>query len=65
MVNYLYDPEAIEANHEVFVRSGQVARSAAVDALLTPAALARLATSRLARLPRLLGGEEKPVPRPA
>ena len=35
MVNYLYDPEAIEANHEVFVRSGQVARSAAVDALLT------------------------------
>jgi malonyl-CoA decarboxylase len=34
MVNYLYDPESIERNHEVFVRSGQVARSAAVEALL-------------------------------
>ena len=35
MVNYLYDPEQIEANHEAFVR-GTVARSAAVDALLAP-----------------------------
>ena len=34
MVNYLYDPEAIEANHEAFVRNGTVARSAEVDALL-------------------------------
>jgi malonyl-CoA decarboxylase len=33
MVNYLYDPEQIEANHEAFVR-GKVVRSAAVDALL-------------------------------
>ncbi len=33
MVNYLYDPEQIEANHEAFVR-GAVVRSAAVDALL-------------------------------
>ena len=33
MVNYLYDPEQIEANHEAFVR-GTVVRSAAVDALL-------------------------------
>lgn len=33
MVNYLYNPEQIEANHEAFVR-GIVARSAAVDALL-------------------------------
>ena len=33
MVNYLYDPEQIEANHEAFVR-GTIVRSAAVDALL-------------------------------
>ncbi len=37
MVNYLYDPERIEANHEAFVR-GTVVRSASVDVLLgTPA----------------------------
>jgi malonyl-CoA decarboxylase len=33
MVNYLYDPEQIEANHEAFVR-GTIVRSAAVDTLL-------------------------------
>ncbi len=33
MVNYLYDPDQIEANHEAFVR-GAVVRSAAVDALM-------------------------------
>ena len=33
MVNYLYDPEQIETNHEAFVR-GTVVRSAAVEALL-------------------------------
>jgi len=33
MVNYLYDPDEIEANHEAFVR-GMVVRSAAVDALV-------------------------------
>jgi len=32
MVNYLYDPEQIEANHEAFVR-GAIVRSAAVDGL--------------------------------
>ena len=32
MVNYLYDPDEIEANHEAFVR-GMVVRSATVDAL--------------------------------
>ena len=31
MVNYLYDPEAIEARHGAFVRDGTVARSSAVD----------------------------------
>ena len=35
MVNYLYDPGSIEANHEAFVNTGHVARSAAVDALAT------------------------------
>ena len=37
MVNYLYDPDRIEANHEAFVR-GTVVRSAAVNALLGTAA---------------------------
>jgi malonyl-CoA decarboxylase len=36
MVNYLYDPLSIEANHEGFVRDGIVARSDAVEKLLTP-----------------------------
>jgi malonyl-CoA decarboxylase len=38
MVNYLYDPDAIEANHEAFVRTGTVVRSTQVDALLSPPA---------------------------
>ncbi len=37
MVNYLYEPDQIEANHEAFVR-GAVVRSAAVDVLLNPVA---------------------------
>ncbi len=37
MVNYLYDPDQIEANHEAFVR-GAVVRSAAVDALMVASA---------------------------
>ena len=36
MVNYLYDPDTIEANHEAFATAGVVARSAVVDALLLP-----------------------------
>ncbi len=36
MVNYLYDPDQIEASHEAFVR-GMVVRSAAVDALIAAA----------------------------
>src|SRR5580692_1895286 len=35
MVNYLYDIETIESNHEAFVHDGTIARSADVDALLT------------------------------
>jgi malonyl-CoA decarboxylase len=34
MVNYLYDIETIESNHEAFVNNGTVMRSADVDALL-------------------------------
>jgi len=34
MVNYLYDHDSIEANHEAFVHDGAIARSADVDALL-------------------------------
>jgi malonyl-CoA decarboxylase len=34
MVNYLYDLETIESNHEAFVNDGTVMRSADVDALL-------------------------------
>ncbi len=34
MVNYLYDPDSIEANHEVFVRDGYVVRSPSVEALV-------------------------------
>ena len=37
MVNYLYDPATIEANHEAFVKKGSVIRSAAIEALLAPA----------------------------
>ncbi|WP_284259455.1 malonyl-CoA decarboxylase [Acidocella aquatica] len=47
MVNYLYDPATIEANHEAFTKEGVVACSAAVTALLTPAA-AVLAVPKLA-----------------
>ncbi|MBP0445771.1 malonyl-CoA decarboxylase [Roseomonas sp. SSH11] len=36
MVNYLYEREEIERNHEAFARGGTVVRSGAVDALLTP-----------------------------
>ncbi len=35
MVNYLYDPERIEANHEAYMR-GNVVRSPEVDRLLAP-----------------------------
>ncbi len=41
MVSYLYDAATIEANHESFVRTGTVARSPAVEALLAPAGRGR------------------------
>jgi malonyl-CoA decarboxylase len=34
MVNYLYDHDTIEENHETFVRDGTIVRSLEVDALL-------------------------------
>ncbi|WP_249159567.1 malonyl-CoA decarboxylase [Bradyrhizobium tropiciagri] len=34
MVNYLYDHDSIERNHEVFAREGEIVRSPQVDALL-------------------------------
>src|SRR6266481_3129763 len=40
MVNYLYDIETIESNHEAFVNDGVVMRSADVDALLAEHILA-------------------------
>ncbi len=43
MVNYLYDREEIERNHELFARAGTVARSPRVDALLKVKAKARAA----------------------
>ncbi|MFH5923781.1 malonyl-CoA decarboxylase [Roseomonas xinghualingensis] len=48
MVNYLYEREEIERNHEAFVRGGTVVRSGEVDALLAPgkAASARKDKSR-------------------
>ncbi len=38
MVNYVYDPDTIEANHEAFASGGIVARSPSVEALLRPPA---------------------------
>jgi malonyl-CoA decarboxylase len=36
MVNYLYDHDSIESNHEAFVRDRTIVRSADVDALMEP-----------------------------
>jgi malonyl-CoA decarboxylase len=55
MVNYLYDPDAIEANHEAFVHSGTVARSAQVDGLLSLPALQPKPRPSKRRLPRIRG----------
>jgi malonyl-CoA decarboxylase len=56
MVNYLYDPDAIEANHEAFVHSGTVARSAQVDGLLSLPAPQPEPPPTKRRLPRIRGG---------
>jgi malonyl-CoA decarboxylase len=64
MVNYLYDPDTIEANHEAFTRSGAVARSAAVDGLLSLPALPA-PKGRGGYFPRLLGGSSEGGDKPA
>ncbi len=53
MVNYLYATDAIEANHEAFVRDGSVARSVAVEALMAPIDRPGRKPSRLALLRRV------------
>ncbi|MFL5332849.1 MAG: malonyl-CoA decarboxylase [Geminicoccaceae bacterium] len=55
MVNYLYDRDAIEANHEAFVHSGTVARSVQVDGLLSLPALQPEPPPAKRRLPRIRG----------
>ena len=64
MVNYLYDPDSIEANHEAFTRSGAVARAATVDTLLALPAIAA-PKGRGGYLPRLLGGTTEGGDKPA
>ncbi len=49
MVNYLYDPKTIEANHEAFQRSGTVARAPLVDAMMSSAQASSKWLPRLGR----------------
>jgi malonyl-CoA decarboxylase len=69
MVNYLYDPDFIEINHESFVHQGAVARSSAVDALLQtqphlpalPASAHRIGIVPFPRLPKKRRPQETAV----
>jgi len=66
MVNYLYDPGMIEANHEAFVRKGHVARSRAIDALLAPSSQEEARADRRARrAQRLARAAQSPRPSPS
>jgi malonyl-CoA decarboxylase len=58
MVNYLYDLEAIEANHEAFVRTGIVARAPSIDSYLQPGSTHPGKASR-SRLRVVYGGRGK------
>ena len=49
MVNYLYDHDSIEDNHEAFVRDGTIVRSPDVDALLATDRIAALASGATER----------------
>ena len=49
MVNYLYDRNSIENNHEAFVRGGTIARSPDIDALLQSERAERLHQERQKR----------------
>jgi malonyl-CoA decarboxylase len=53
MVNYLYDPDTIETNHEAFVRQGAVAHSTSVAALLQSGAAAKRASRLSSLVPNL------------
>jgi len=55
MVNYLYDPDAIEANHEAFVHSGKVAHSAQIDTLLSMRARQPDPSATKSRVSRIRG----------
>jgi malonyl-CoA decarboxylase len=58
MVNYRYELSQIEANHEAFVRSGAVARSAAIDQLVAAPSVA----ARARQLPQLLAARLRHPP---
>jgi malonyl-CoA decarboxylase len=47
MVNYLYDHDSIENNHEVFVHDGAIVRSGDVDALLVARHVSANVTTKL------------------
>ncbi len=49
MVNYVYDPQRLEVNHERYVRSGQVATDASLSGELKAIDAAWANTSRRAR----------------
>lgn len=67
MVNYLYDPDLIEINHEIFVKKGLVVRSSEVESLLhhvppaTKSAPAHAIASIVARRQKPKPVPEKPV----
>jgi len=60
MVNYRYELSQIEANHEAFVRSFTVARSAALDQLVAGPSVA----ARARQLPQLLAARLHPPAKP-
>jgi malonyl-CoA decarboxylase len=57
MVNYLYDPEMIEANHEAFAHDGTVAHSPEVDAVMAP----EKTLADRARTIRVRAGRQRPA----
>ncbi|TAL80996.1 MAG: Malonyl-CoA decarboxylase [Beijerinckiaceae bacterium] len=64
MVNYLYDPDLIEINHESFVHQGTVARSAEVETLLQPhAATPPQSANRIGRIVPFARQPKKKQPR--
>ena len=55
MVNYLYDPKAIERNHELFANTGETAASSAVKKLVLEVNPGTISRSLQALLPRRQG----------